>query len=155
MFDGSELQVVVATHSPFVFDEFDPDLQECVKIDRTAATSSVIELSLAGLPHAPSPSLVAYLSFDVWTEALHIELFDRLLGKHGATMPGQLNRILKAAPHHLAAPSRCVTGGTSFAGSTRPADEVLPVWVRNYLHHSNDPDKRDSSDEMLRLLARR
>ncbi len=161
MFTSTELQIIVATHSPFIFESFDPVTQECLRVDRSDSKAEPVELTLSGIGSPASAPLVAYKALDVWTEALHIELFDYLLKKTGCNGPTCLNRHLKAAPHNLPSPKRSVSGAMTFANTSFSAYETLPVWVRNHLHHRDctdrqEPtpaDKKQSVELMLRLLA--
>jgi ABC-type molybdenum transport system ATPase subunit/photorepair protein PhrA len=160
LFQAGKLQLILASHSPFIFEKFDPSTEECIRIDRTATASEQVILQLAGSNQPPSAPLVAFKAFGIWTEALSIELFERLLAKFGVSSPSRLNDKLQEAPTSLTALNRSKSGATNF-GRFGTCQETLPVWVRNHLHHPDQQDrqvptlaeKKQAVSEMLTILC--
>lgn len=148
---GTEAQIVVATHSPFILNSFDSSHEECIRIDRLSETGEIVQLDIEGVKRAPSPALVSFLAFGVWSESVHIELFSYVMEKLRTKQIKAVNDALMAAPYNLKASNTC---------SSRE-DETLPVWVRNWIHHPEATDRvvpsvadrADSVRAMIQILG--
>ena len=101
--------------------------------------------------------MVSYLAFDMATEGLHIELFSRFLVQSGVNGIRQFDDWLRSQT--VPSANRSITGATKFGGTHR-ADETIPIWIRNKIHHPEEADRRqfqdvelaDSIDRMIALL---
>ena len=165
IFKDKDVQIIFATHSPYIFEGMQIDEDICIKIDREEKESTCINLipfSKSGL--TLSPNYVSYLAYGIATEGFHIELFTLLFeavkkrtGKSNLNID-QLNNYLESE-HEDDFPVKKIFTRT---GQTKLEKETLPVWIRNCIHHPEEKkrdkfslaDLKESISKMLNLLEK-
>lgn len=167
IFQGKNVQIVIATHSPYIFGKMDQSIEECILINRIENSATKLEFpniyNSSDNPSidAPSMSLVSFIAYGIPSTALHIELYNAIQIKiNDDTVRGAEQFLVQQG---IAKENRSIAGGDRFVeddGSRgHPADETLPTWIRNSLNHpmrdrkSFDDDNLESSILlMLRAL---
>jgi len=158
VFQGRDVQFIIATHSPFIFENLDENREVCIKVDRTQTESRKIALSFPGLPSVrTSVSLISYLAFGVYDIGLHIELYTFL----------QIRQNLPHITGHRGIETwlRDPQGGNmpewqNFISGQTTYSESIMTWIRNKIHHGDNPDRpnftkaelKESIDAMIQLL---
>jgi len=162
LFRGTNMQVIIATHSPYIFKDFDHGSEECLFMDRHHEVAEKVDLRVGGAAHAPSSALVSFKAFGIPTPELHYDLFARLQVRAQKPQIAGFDSWLVA--EGLAQTDRSVAQNgtvTDANGRIFSADETDPVWIRNAYSHPDitgrckptDADLTRSIDAMLRLLA--
>ena len=165
IFDGYDVQIILATHSPYIFKNLDETKEACIKIDRSQPESKKVSLLFPGVGghFEPSVNLISYLAYGIVSEVLHIELYtllqirerrDKITNSQGNN-DGIENWLQDSAGGAI--PIRVSFTRT---GKTRVTEETIMTWIRNKLHHSDETarpqftqvDLKSSIDEMIRLL---
>jgi predicted ATP-dependent endonuclease of OLD family len=75
MFENVDVQIIIATHSPYILTNIDPTKEECILVDRTKKSTEQLKIRGA----SPSMNLVNYIAFGIPSKELHIELYDRMI----------------------------------------------------------------------------
>lgn len=152
-------QLIVATHSPFVFKDFDSNWEECIEIDRTEPAAQQVSLVVGGAHHKPSAALVGYRAFGLPTPELFYEIYSKLKVQSRST--GGVSGFddwlfMNGLPRR----TRSKTRASRFPGN-HSVDETRPTWLRNKLSHPEiadrdefyDDDLAGGLDDMLKLLT--
>ena len=154
IFNGYDIQLIIATHSPYIFDNLDENKESCIKIDRSKPFSSKISLVLNGVPNfKPSVGLISYLAYGIYNESLHIELYSLLQIKLNRNINNINNWLLDPNGGSMAVRQTFLRGGI-------PQNETLITWIRNKIHHRDEvarpeytkDDLKESIDTLIRLL---
>jgi predicted ATPase len=161
LFKGTEIQIIIATHSPYIFHHFDSTKEECIHVNRNNKVSKNIELDIRGNIENPSPNFISYKAFGLVSENLHLELYAKLAIISGTTSVNSFNNWLAAQNPGLVKENRSATGASHFPGG-HTVDETLPIWIRNKLSHPDITDRRDftkadlkkSINLMVKVLTR-
>lgn len=169
LFDGYDVQIIIATHSPFIFKNLDELKESCIKLDRSNPVSEKISMIFPNVPYNPSVQLINYLAYGIISELLHIELYTLLqIREHRDKITNSWNRSTNSAnadgienwlqdPNGGAMPIKQIFTRT---GQTNPTSETIMTWIRNKLHHSDEinrpnyseVDLKESIDLMIGLL---
>lgn len=168
IFKGTDVQIIIATHSPYIFNNIDSEKEECIFINREEGAASLVELNISGKNKSPSMGLVSYLAYGIATNELHIELYDEMQIKFKTDFISQLENIITKAPYALTKENRSKTNSTIFVtgvnnkgkNKEQSSSESKPTWIRNKLHHASFLDRKDftekdlqeSIDEMIAIL---
>ncbi|MEA9569080.1 AAA family ATPase [Polynucleobacter sp. AP-Nickl1-40-C4] len=161
VFQGRDVQFIIATHSPYIFHGMNISKDVCVKINRREPRSSCINLKIGGGLEL-SPNLVSYLAYDISSTSLHIELFALLFQKVFNDVSAglkELNEWLQS-PEGGSLPIEKSFSRVGKNGNYKVENETLPVWIRNKIHHPEEgarpdfsrDDLRRSLDVMIKLL---
>lgn len=163
VFGPYDVQIIVATHSPYIFRNLDEAKEQCIKIDRSIATSQKVSLIFPGVPFNPTVNLITYLAYGIVTEMLHVELYtllqirehrDKITNSPGRN-DGIENWLQDPAGGNI--PIRQTFTRTGRAAQT---NETIMTWIRNKIHHADElarpqysqQDLKDSIDLMIGLL---
>ena len=165
IFHDKNVQIIIATHSPYIFGEIDNNIEECIRVDRIANTADKIEFpqfNQSGLNDSPSMNLVNFKAYGIPSTGLHIELYNAVQVACGSD-------TVKAAEEWLVTKglpktNYSVSQSANYLkdnGNPSPhsAEETKPTWIRNSLNHPmvdrqnfNETDLRDSIESMLNVL---
>ncbi len=147
LFKNTDTQIIIATHSPYIFKNYNPRNEECILIDRLTPKSKNISLSLNNQPY--STNFISYKAFGVYNETLHAELYSLLMIKSKTKSVNGFNNWLEKQATGLAKVNRSKKGNPKFNNGKNTAKETLPVWIRNKLSHPEVDDRRDYSRPQL------
>lgn len=169
IFRDYDVQIVIATHSPFIFKNLDESKEACIKIDHSKTESKKVSMVFPSVPYNPSVNLINYLAYGIVSELLHIELYTLLqIREKRDKVTNSWNRSTKSEnqdgiENWLQDPA----GGNipvekTFirTGENKQTKETIMTWIRNKTHHSNEParpdfieqDLKKSIDKMIELL---
>lgn len=165
LFNGYDVQFIIATHSPFIFKNFDPRTDACIKIDRNIAESKSINLTFNNIDYIPSTNLINYLVYNLFDELLHIELYSLLQIREKRSKIHSPNKDKSIESWFLD-----ITGGNleiyktfhNTDNNNQETKESLPTWIRNQIHHSDNKSRgeftndelKSSIDIMIELLSK-
>jgi predicted ATPase len=147
-FDGLGVQIIIATHSPYIFENLKEDTETCIKVDRSKKVSKKISLTFpeaAFIPSTTSVNLISYLAYDIPSEMLHIELYTILYIREGIkTIKAMGNRFIQLK----------VTEMKTFKRDLEPKGEIvkeaLPQFIRNKIHHGEETGREKYTKEELK-----
>lgn len=158
-FNGFDVQFIIATHSPYIFENFDESTESCIKIDKSKPISSKISITFPNLPnYKPSVGLISYLAYGIFDDTLHIELYTLLQIKE--------NRNKITGPDGIETWLQDSNGGgmpivQTFSRNGNLINETLMTWVRNKIHHRDEMARptysllelKDSINNLILLLS--
>lgn len=161
VFDGLDVQIIIATHSPYIFQDLDQNKERCIKIDNKIQSSQEIKLNYNNKMFlSPSVNLVGYKAFGVFDEMLHIELYSLL---QSFTQRTKINcRVdgvdCKQCMEHLflqtvGIAKKTFTGSTTYnsdkkAGKPIKITETLPTFIRNRIHHPDEKNRIYTKEDL-------
>lgn len=163
LFHGYDVQLIIATHSPYIFKNLDETKEICIKVDRTLPTSRRISMMFPGVAYNPSVQLIGYLAYGIADEMLHIELYTLLQIRENRSRikntSGQNNGI-EDWLQDPAGGNIAIAQTFTRSSNNSIVTETIMTWIRNKLHHADDPDRPNftgahliqSINEMIRLL---
>ncbi len=164
VFREVDVQIIIATHSPYIFKNLQEPTEVCIKVDRTEPESKKVSLIFPRVPYNPSVNLINYLAYGIPSELLHIELYTLLQirekrDKITNSKPGK-NDGIEDWLQDSAGGNIPIKQTFTKSGKSSPTRETIMTWIRNKIHHSDEPsrplfvetDLRQSIDEMIRLL---
>jgi predicted ATPase len=169
---GLNTQIIISTHSPYIFGEMNNEIEECFLINKneTAASKTQLGLTIKGVFKPPSMNLIAYKAFGIPTNELHIELYCELQKQLGVESVNGLEKKLKVSPYNLIPqytgtdtkkqPDKICKKTDGIDG--HPATVTRPTWIRNKLHHALCTERKEfvnsdlkiSIDEMIGVLEK-
>jgi len=171
IFKDSDVQIIIATHSPYIFKNLNEDNEVCIKIDRTKDESKKVSLIFPNVPYNPSVNLINYLAYGIASELLHIELYtllqirenrDKVMNSWNRAenlenQDGIENWLQDESNGNLPIKQRFKR-----ADKTTLTEETLMTWIRNKIHHRNEParpeysqtDLKESIDAMIQILQK-
>ena len=164
IFKDYDVQIIIATHSPYIFKNLDENKEACIKIDRSKLESKKISMIFPNVPYNPSVQLINYLAYGIVDELLHIELYTLLQIRekrdHVTNSPNKQDGIENwlQDPSGGNVPIKQIFVRT---GQTNQTQETIMTWIRNKIHHAHEsrpdftqPDLKESIDKMIELLQR-
>jgi predicted ATP-dependent endonuclease of OLD family len=171
VFKDFDIQIIVATHSPYIFKNLNEKNEVCIKIDRTKAESKKISLIFPNVPFNPSVNLINYLAYGIVSELLHIELYTLLQIREGRDkITNSYNRITNVVNQDgienwlqdTSGGSMSVKQSFTRTGQSTQSEETIMTWIRNKIHHRNEParpeynenDLKESIDKMIEILQK-
>lgn len=163
IFDSYDVQIIIATHSPYIFQKLDDSSEQCIKIDRSSVESKKIQSMsfprLTVLQNNPSVQLINYLVYGIYNELLHIELYTLLQIKECKHTIDSMEAWLLQNVSDQKNFSRTVRFRNQSIGTL--ATETLPTFIRNKTHHGDeegriytDEELKKSIDILINLLQR-
>lgn len=157
IFEEIDVQIIIVTHSPFIFKKLNEDSESCIIIKRLEPDSRRISMTFPGINYNPSIQLISYLAFGIYDELLHIELYTLL---HIKTGRKRINRNdgLEAWLRDPANGNQ--PGQVIFDDGGVNKEETIMTWIRNKIHHSDNLNRpmfnnnhlKQSIDIMITLL---
>lgn len=165
IFRDTNVQIFIATHSPYIFGTMDADMEECIKISRQECPPKKISFPSSRISTTPSMNLVNFLAYDIPSDGLHIELYNELQALSGKSSINGFDNWLERKG--LNKENRSKSDKDKYQDndgkdSKYSSDETLPTWIRNKMHHPDlndrkefDPDDlKESIDMMLDLIRK-
>jgi predicted ATP-binding protein involved in virulence len=161
IFKDLDVQIIIATHSPYIFKNLKENEEVCIKIDSTLQSSEKISLILKGSSLSPTMNLVNYIAFGIPSEALHIELYSQLQIMIGDDSIKKIENWLQDPKRVNISRIKTFTRTKKFYSELigTSVSETLPTFIRNAIHHSDETgrvyseeDLRQSIDIMIGLL---
>ncbi len=157
IFKDSNTQIIIATHSPYIFQDLNPVREECILVDRAKNKATQVELILSGQAKSPSMSLVGYKAYGLTSEALHIELYSFLQAKCSNEVHNGDDIKIFELENWLVNQKGYTKNKTHRSASKK---ETIHTWIRNKIHHADNADRLDyretdlkeSIDKMLEIL---
>lgn len=151
LLQGRDVQIIVATHSPYIFQRNDPAREECLVIDRTRTEAYKAELNVChpNGSKATSINLASYQALGITSAELHIELYELLQRKFPINNVGRLDDEINKLTSTRC--NRHVKNLSSFQNEPKiSVNETTPTWIRNCLHHPGNTERRKYSDVDLK-----
>lgn len=160
VFNGLNIQFIIATHSPYILQGLKNSNSICYKIDRSKEqVGEEIGFYKNMIGGGPSLNLINYKVYDIADELLHIELFAALEIKEGGY--NKLRVKMEANTNIRKVKSFLATVGFAMFKVGDSVTESLPISIRNKIHHADETarpdftenDLRESIESMLTVLA--
>jgi hypothetical protein len=149
VFNGLDIQFLIATHSPYILQGIRDGKSVCYKIDRSQEeVGQKVGFYKNMIGDSPSINLINYKVYDIVDELLHIELFTALEIKEGGyiKLKNKMNNDvgIKKAKEFSATVSHpgCNIGDIVV--------EALPISIRNKIHHADEKKRPDFDENSLR-----
>lgn len=169
IFRGYDVQIIIATHSSYIFQNLQDKHESCIKIDRSNNVSEKISMIFPGVPYTPSVNLINYLAYGIHSELLHMELYtliqirekrDKITNSYNRVSGIQNNDGIENWLQDPAGGNIPVSKTFTKTGKTTLTSETIMTWIRNKIHHSDElarpsftqSELKQSIDEMIRLL---
>lgn len=169
VFSDVDVQIIIATHSPYIFKNLNESTESCIKIDRTKSESKKVSLVFPRVPYNPSVNLINYVAYNIPSELLHIELYTLLQIREGRDkITNSWNRTTNSENSDGIENWLQDTNGGNVAvkqiftrsGKSTTTSETIMTWIRNKIHHPNEAsrpnfsetDLQESIDKMIELL---
>jgi predicted ATP-binding protein involved in virulence len=158
IFKGYDVQIIIATHSPYVISNLKNENEACIKIDRNSTESRAISLMFTNLPYTPSSNLINYIAYDIPSPLLHVELYTLLQIREKISKINKMDQWFQS-PEGGCLPIKHKIKITK-DGKLQSYEETKPTWIRNKIHHYdesarpsfNEDDLRESINNMIELL---
>lgn len=165
IFKEYDVQLIIATHSPYIFQNLDENKESCIKLDRELPESKKISMVFPNVAYNPSVQLINYLAYGLYNELLHIELYtllqirekrDRITNSPGK-QDGIEDWLRDASGGNM--PVKRVFLRT---GQNNQTQESIMTWIRNKIHHRdelarpdyNSSDLKESIDALINILQK-
>jgi len=164
VFDGLDVQIIIATHSPYIFKHLDETKERCIKVSGKEKNSKEVKLSYKNMFLSPSVNLISYKAFGVYDEMLHSELYCLLQSftqrskidcRNSGTDCGKcLEHLFLQSPN---VSRKTFIGSVPFNmdkvnGSPLSLTETLPTLIRNKTHHSDEINRVYSKVELKEAI---
>jgi len=141
IFAGKNVQIFIATHSPYIFGDINPNIEECIRIDRHTNTAERVvfpQINQSSGYDNPSMNLVNYKAYGIPSTGLHIELYNAVQVACGSSQVANAESWLVSKG--LQKTNYSVSGQTQYLNddgspSQYAAEETMPTWIRNTLNH--------------------
>ena len=142
VFDGLDIQFIIATHSPYILQGLKNSNSICYKIDRNKKqVEEEVGFYKNMIGGGPSLNLINYKVYDIADELLHIELFAALEIKEGGY--NELRKKLEANTGIKKAKSFLATINFAVFKVGDSVSESLPISIRNKIHHADEIARPD------------
>ncbi len=156
VFSGQDVQIIIATHSPFIFKKLNDSSESCIKIDRSQPESKKVTMTFPRVPYTPSVNLINYLAYGIVDELLHIELYTLLQIRENKEHIRGMETWLRDS----SGGSQPIKQSFMKTGELNNTDETIMTWIRNKIHHPDEMarpefsevDLKNSIDQMIQLL---
>lgn len=148
IFKDYNVQIIIATHSPYVFSNLNEAHESCIKIDRNSHESKAISMMFPNVPYNPSTNLINYLVYDIASPLLHMELYSLLQIREGLSDVKEMDNWLKDPKKgklQLAQISNIIRHGKQVT-----LHESMPTWIRNKINHSDELGRPDFTEDDLK-----
>jgi predicted ATPase len=158
IFQDSKVQIFIATHSPYIFGEMNPAIEECIKINNLENTAEKISFPSSRTFNAPSMNLVNFLAYEIPSKELHIELYNEMQLKSGKSYISDIDDWLES--QGLEKNNRSISQGEKFIKNDGTetgwnSNETIVTWIRNKMHHADLSDRKEFSNEDLKESIKR
>jgi len=171
IFKDYDVQIIIATHSPYIFKNLDENKEACIKIDRSKPESKKVSMIFPNVPYSPSVNLINYLAYGIFDELLHIELYTLLqIREKRDKVTNSWNKSTNSLNQDGIEGWLQDSSGGNIAiektfirtGKTTQTSETIMTWIRNKIHHANESarpnftsvDLKKSIDKMIELLQK-
>jgi predicted ATPase len=148
IFKDYDVQIIIATHSPYIFSNLNQKLESCIKIDKNLSESRAISMIFPKVPYNPSVNLINYLAYGIVSALLHIELFTLLQIRENITRISQIDKWFQSPVGGNLPLVHTIT--VTLDGKLKTIDETLPTWIRNKIHHKDETGRPDFTDFHLK-----
>lgn len=148
IFKDHDVQIIIATHSPYIFINLNDAHESCIKIDRNATESKPVSMIFPNVPYNPSTNLINYLVYDITSPLLHMELYTLLQIREVLSDVKEMDNWLKDPQKgklQVAKISNIKRHGKHFTFY-----ESMPTWIRNKIHHNDEEGRVDFTEADLR-----
>ncbi len=172
VFEGLDVQIIIATHSPYIFKDLDETKERCLKINNKTKTSQEVKLHYKNMFLSPSVNLISYKAFGVYDEMLHTELYSLLQSqtqRENIDCRKSREDCSECLEHYFlsALPEikKKTFTGSSNHNKDRKTDEplvlteTLPTFIRNRINHPDEQNRvytplelKESIDNLLLLF---
>lgn len=154
IFSSYDVQIIIATHSPYIFQRLNDANEVCIKIDRNQPQSRKIQINFPNLPNfKPSVNLISFLAYGIVSEALHIELYTLLQIRENRDFirnsPGNQDGIENWLQDDAGGNIPIAQTFTK-TGKNHPTSETLMTWIRNKIHHSSEQARPNFTEQDLK-----
>lgn len=158
IFKYYDVQIIIATHSPYIFSNLNEAYESCIRIDRNSTESKAVSMIFPKVPYNPSSNLINYLVYDIPSPLLHMELYTLLQIRENLTEIKDMDKWFKDPLKGKLEVAHTVN--VLRQGKPVTFHESMPTWIRNKIHHSDehgrpyftDDDLRKSINLMINLL---
>lgn len=147
VFWNLDIQIIIATHSPYIYRKIDNTKEQVLKINGGLWESIKLDTDFCLIWDKLSTSYINYIAYDIVDYQLHIELYDSLLRKflwEESDSPSRLDNILI---HDYNEPIE-VTFTKTWA--TEETNETIMTRIRNKMHHPSERNRPDFSEEKMK-----
>lgn len=142
VFKDLDVQIIIATHSPYIFRKMDNNNEQTIKIDPKNNRNEKLIVKFPWTNYIPTPNYISYIAYDIVNVELHIELYEQLLIKYNKDKPSDLD-------DHLV--TLWIAKDHSFQWDDWKAhNETLMTRIRNRIHHGNNTSRPDFSEDDLK-----
>lgn len=163
LFDEVDIQLIIATHSPYVFQSLNEPKEVCINVDRAQDESQKVGVAFPRMPYSPSVNLISYIVYGIPSTLLHIELYSLLQIRENRDHIRNSRGKDDGIEDWLRDPNggnMPVAQTFRKSGNSGFTEESLMTWIRNKIHHQDElarptyslDDLKRSIDEMIRLL---
>lgn len=148
-----DVQIIIATHSPYLFRKMDNTNEQAIRIDPHNQKNAKLILNFPWTNYIPSPNYISYIAYDIVNYELHIELYEQLLIKFHIWWPEALDNYLNT--------KLWIDLNHSFKErSWKEKKETIMTRIRNKMHHGNSANRPNftetelkySINEMIKIL---
>lgn len=171
IFKDYNVQIIIATHSPFIFKNLNENNETCIKIDRSKFESKKVSMVFPNVPYNPSVNLINYLAYGIVSELLHIELYtllqirekrDKITNSWNKSTNSKNQDGIENWLQDLIGGNIPIKQTFIRTGQVNKTQETIMTWIRNKIHHAHEPtrpdfteqDLKNSIDEMIKLLQK-
>ena len=147
IFKDKDVQIIIATHSPYILKGLKEDESVCLKVNRN---QNEIAEKIGYLPNTtskPSLNLINYYAYGVFDESLHIELFDAVMFKFNKDF-GPMNHELLIRGIRDATPFNTTVRSEKYKTIGTLVTETLPICIRNKTHHPIETARSYTQQEL-------
>jgi hypothetical protein len=148
IFKDYDVQIIIATHSPYIFSKLNEENEACIKIDRDSNESRAVSMIFPNVPYNPSVNLINYLAYGIVSPLLHIELYTLLQIREKVSKISLMDIWFQNSQGGNLPIVHSITIHKD--GKPINFDETMPTWIRNKIHHKDETSRPDFTDEDLR-----
>lgn len=148
IFKDYDVQIIMATHSPYIFSNLNEKNESCIKIDRNSHVSKVVSMIFPNVPYNPTVNLINYLAYGIVSPLLHIELYTLLQIREKVSKISLMDKWLQSPSGGRLPILHQIT--ITKDGKPMSYVESMPTWIRNKIHHNDELGRPDFTEDDLR-----
>lgn len=148
IFKGYDVQIIIATHSPYIFSNLNEAYESCIRIDRNSPESKAVSMIFPKVPYNPSSNLINYLVYDIPSPLLHMELYTLLQIRENLSEIKDMDKWFKDSLKGKLEVAQTVN--VLRHGKPLTFHESMPTWIRNKIHHNDELGRPNFTDDDLK-----
>lgn len=150
VFTGFDIQIIISTHSPYIFKQLNNEDEVVIKLDKTKSNSTKIDLNFKNKNFIPSVNLISYIAYGITSDSLHTELYTWLQIQENKEIISETEAWLKSTTGGDVINFKTFLRTKAYKREVVGASvrETLPTFIRNKINHGDEIGRSYSEIEL-------